>query len=104
MGAGHDHGTGEISDERPLWWAFRYTLAEKLEHDFVFITSRCEWSAPDVTTNIGTLETCPRCRACVKCPRQAPSPRVIPFRWGALRATLGPDLSRNCLRVAGRPG
>ena len=27
MGAGHDHGTGEIKHERPLWWAFGLTLA-----------------------------------------------------------------------------
>lgn len=25
MGAGHDHGTGEISYEKPLWWAFGLT-------------------------------------------------------------------------------
>jgi cobalt-zinc-cadmium efflux system protein len=25
MGAGHDHGTGEISYERPLWWALGLT-------------------------------------------------------------------------------
>lgn len=25
MGAGHDHGTGEIRHERPLWWAFGLT-------------------------------------------------------------------------------
>lgn len=25
MGAGHDHGTGEIKHERPLWWAFGLT-------------------------------------------------------------------------------
>ena len=27
MGAGHDHGTGEIQHERPLWWAFGLTAA-----------------------------------------------------------------------------
>lgn len=27
MGGGHDHGTGEIRHERPLWWAFGLTLA-----------------------------------------------------------------------------
>ena len=27
MGHGHDHGTGEIQHERPLWWAFGLTLA-----------------------------------------------------------------------------
>lgn len=27
MGAGHDHGTGEIAYEKPLWWAFGLTLA-----------------------------------------------------------------------------
>ncbi|BCT93902.1 cation diffusion facilitator transporter [Lysobacter helvus] len=27
MGAGHDHGTGEIQHERPLWWAFGLTTA-----------------------------------------------------------------------------
>ena len=27
MGAGHDHGTGEIKHEKPLWWAFGLTLA-----------------------------------------------------------------------------
>lgn len=26
MGAGHDHGTGEIKHEKPLWWAFGLTL------------------------------------------------------------------------------
>lgn len=25
MGAGHDHGTGNIRHERPLWWAFGLT-------------------------------------------------------------------------------
>lgn len=25
MGAGHDHGTGEIQHEKPLWWAFGLT-------------------------------------------------------------------------------
>ena len=27
MGAGHDHGTGEIKHEQPLWWAFGLTTA-----------------------------------------------------------------------------
>jgi len=27
MGAGHDHGSGEIKHETPLWWAFGLTLA-----------------------------------------------------------------------------
>ncbi len=27
MGAGHDHGTGDIKHERPLWWAFGLTAA-----------------------------------------------------------------------------
>ena len=27
MGAGHDHGTGEIQHEKPLWWAFGLTTA-----------------------------------------------------------------------------
>jgi cobalt-zinc-cadmium efflux system protein len=27
MGAGHDHGTGEIKHEQPLWWAFGLTAA-----------------------------------------------------------------------------
>ena len=27
MGAGHDHGTGEIKHETPLWWAFGLTTA-----------------------------------------------------------------------------
>ncbi len=27
MGAGHDHGGGEIKHERPLWWAFGLTAA-----------------------------------------------------------------------------
>lgn len=27
MGGGHDHSTGEIRHERPLWWAFSLTLA-----------------------------------------------------------------------------
>ena len=27
MGAGHDHGKGEIQHERPLWWAFGLTAA-----------------------------------------------------------------------------
>ena len=27
MGAGHDHGTGEIQHEKPLWWAFGLTAA-----------------------------------------------------------------------------
>ena len=27
MGAGHDHGTGEIEHEKPLWWAFGLTTA-----------------------------------------------------------------------------
>ena len=27
MGAGHDHGTGEIQHERPLWWAFGLTAS-----------------------------------------------------------------------------
>lgn len=27
MGAGHDHGTGEIKYEKPLWWAFGLTAA-----------------------------------------------------------------------------
>jgi cobalt-zinc-cadmium efflux system protein len=27
MGAGHDHGTGEIEHEKPLWWAFGLTAA-----------------------------------------------------------------------------
>ncbi|WP_331713488.1 cation diffusion facilitator family transporter [Noviluteimonas gilva] len=27
MGAGHDHGTGEIQHERPLWWALGLTMA-----------------------------------------------------------------------------
>ena len=27
MGAGHDHGTGAIAHERPLWWAFGLTSA-----------------------------------------------------------------------------
>lgn len=27
MGAGHDHGGGEIRHEKPLWWAFGLTLA-----------------------------------------------------------------------------
>jgi len=27
MGAGHDHGTGQIAHEKPLWWAFGLTLA-----------------------------------------------------------------------------
>lgn len=26
MGAGHDHGTGDIAHEKPLWWAFGLTL------------------------------------------------------------------------------
>ena len=25
MGAGHDHGTGEVRHERPLWWALGLT-------------------------------------------------------------------------------
>ncbi|MUV15147.1 cation diffusion facilitator family transporter [Lysobacter sp. HX-5-24] len=27
VGAGHDHGTGEIQHERPLWWALGLTMA-----------------------------------------------------------------------------
>lgn len=27
MGAGHDHGTGEIKYEKPLWWAFGLTAS-----------------------------------------------------------------------------
>ena len=27
MGAGHDHGLGEIQHEKPLWWAFGLTTA-----------------------------------------------------------------------------
>lgn len=27
MGAGHDHGTGEIKHEQPFWWAFGLTTA-----------------------------------------------------------------------------
>ena len=27
MGGGHDHGTGEIQHEKPLWWAFGLTSA-----------------------------------------------------------------------------
>lgn len=27
MGAGHDHGTGDIQHEKPLWWAFGLTSA-----------------------------------------------------------------------------
>jgi len=27
MGAGHDHGTGDIKHETPLWWAFGLTVA-----------------------------------------------------------------------------
>ena len=27
MGAGHDHGTGDIKHEKPLWWAFGLTTA-----------------------------------------------------------------------------
>lgn len=27
MGAGHDHGLGEVQHEKPLWWAFGLTAA-----------------------------------------------------------------------------
>ena len=27
MGAGHDHGLGEVQHEEPLWWAFGLTAA-----------------------------------------------------------------------------
>ena len=27
MGAGHDHGLGEVQHEKPLWWAFGRTAA-----------------------------------------------------------------------------
>ena len=27
MGAGHDHGTGDIKHEKPLWWPFGHTTA-----------------------------------------------------------------------------
>lgn len=27
MGAGHDHGLGEVQHEKPLWWTFGLTAA-----------------------------------------------------------------------------
>lgn len=100
MGAGHDHGTGEISDERPLWWAFRYTLAEKLEHGFVFVTSRCKWSA--CHDEDGRARDLPPVSGVREVPSAGPVAACHPISMGARSAQRSARICRGI--ASGSPG
>ena len=39
MGAGHDHGLGEVQHEKPLWWAFGLTAAFLVAAPFIVLCS-----------------------------------------------------------------